>query len=80
MHVYSTCAFDSTRLHFVFEMSCIAGTFFLISLIIHALKPADIHVGWVHMFKISLIVLASVVGALNIIAILKNIQFTKNKI
>jgi hypothetical protein len=53
---------------------------FLISLILHALKPSDFHSGWVHVFKICLIVLAWVVGVFNIIAILKNIQITKNKI
>lgn len=53
---------------------------FLISLILHILKPADFHAGWIHVFKICLIVLAWVVGILNIVAILKNIQFTKNKI
>ena len=53
---------------------------FLISLILHALRPVDYHAGWVHMFKICLIVLSVVVGAFNIIAILKNIQFTRNKI
>jgi hypothetical protein len=53
---------------------------FLISLILHALKPADFHAGWVHMFEICLVVLALVVGIFNIIAILKNIQFPKNKI
>jgi len=52
----------------------------LVSLILHVLKPADFHSGWVHMFKICLIVLALVVGVFNIIAVLKNIQFTKNKI
>ena len=52
----------------------------LVSLIIHALRPGDFHAGWVHMFKICLIILASVVGVFNIAAILKNIQFTKNKI
>ena len=53
---------------------------FLISLILHALKPDDIHAGWVHMFKICLIVLGIVVGGFNLVAILKNIQFTKTKI
>ena len=53
---------------------------FLVSLVLHALKPADFHTGWVHMFKICLFVLALVVGVLNIVAIFKNIQFTKNKI
>ena len=53
---------------------------FLISLILHALKPAGFHAGWVHMFKICLIILALVVGVLNLAAIFKNIQFTKNKI
>jgi hypothetical protein len=53
---------------------------FLVSLILHALKPADFHAGWLHMLKICLIILALVVGVLNIVAILKNIQFTKNKI
>jgi len=53
---------------------------FLVSVVLHALKPADFHTGWVHMFKICLVVLAFVVGILNIVAILKNIQFTKNKI
>ena len=54
---------------------------FLISLVLHALRPAEFHAGgWVHMFKICLIVLSIVVGTLNIVAIAKNIQFTKNKI
>ncbi len=53
---------------------------FLVSLILHALKPAVFHAGWVHMFKICLVVLALVVGIVNAIAILKNVQFTKNKI
>ncbi len=53
---------------------------FLISLILHALRPTDFHAGWVHMFKICLIVLALVMGGFNIVAILKNIQFTKKKI
>ena len=53
---------------------------FLISLIIHALKPGDFHAGWVHMFKICLIVLAVVTGIYNSVAISKNVQFTKNKI
>jgi len=52
----------------------------LVSLILHALKPEDFHAGWVHMFKICLTILAIVVGALNLVAILKNIQCTKNKI
>ena len=52
---------------------------FLVSLILHAIKPADFHEGWVHIFKICLIILAVVVGVFNIIAILKNLQFTKNK-
>jgi hypothetical protein len=47
---------------------------------LHALKPADLHAGWMHMFKISLVVLASVVGVFNMIAIFKNIQLTKNKL
>ena len=54
---------------------------FLISLVLHFLKPADFHAaGWVHMFKICLVILGLVVGIFNIIAIVKNIQFTKNKI
>ena len=53
---------------------------FLISLILHALKPTDFHAGWVHMSRICLIVLALVVGVFNVVAILKNIQFKKNKL
>ena len=53
---------------------------FLVSLGLHALKPESFHSGWVHMFKICLIVLGVVVGIFNIIAIAKNLQFTKNKI
>jgi len=52
----------------------------LTSLILHALKPTDFHASWLHMFKICLVVLSIVVGVFNIIAILKNIQCTKNKI
>ena len=53
---------------------------FLISLALHALKPDDFHAGWAPMYKFCLIVLGVVVGIFNIAAILKNIQFTKNKI
>jgi len=53
---------------------------FLVSLILHALKPGDFHAVLVHMFKLCLIILSLVVGVLNMAAILKNIQFTKNKI
>jgi len=53
---------------------------FLVSLILHALKPTGFHAGWVHMFKICLIVSAVVVGIFNTVAIFKNIQFTKKKI
>ena len=53
---------------------------FLVSVILHLIKPADFHVGWVHMFKICLIILAVVVVVLNTVAIFKNIQFTKKKI
>jgi hypothetical protein len=53
---------------------------FLISLVLHTIKPADFHAGWVPMFKFCLTVLAAVVGIFNIAAIAKNIQFTKNKI
>ncbi len=53
---------------------------FLVSLVLHALRPTDFHAGWVHMFKICLVVLGLVVGLLNAVAIFKNIQFTKNKI
>jgi len=53
---------------------------FLVSLVLHALKPANFHEDWVHIFKISLIILAYVVGLFNIVAILKNIQLAKNKL
>ena len=53
---------------------------FLISLILHTLKPTDFQGDWVPMFKICLTVLAFVVGIFNIVAILKNIQLVKNKI
>ena len=53
---------------------------FLVSLILHGHKPASFHAGWMPMFKICLAALAGVVGVLNIVAIFKNIQFTKNKI
>jgi hypothetical protein len=52
----------------------------LTSVILHALRPADFHAGWLHMFKICLAVLAFVVGIFNIVAVIKNIQLTKNKI
>jgi hypothetical protein len=52
---------------------------FLLSLILHALKPADFHPGGIHMFRICMTVLLVVVGIFNAVAILKNIQFTKNK-
>lgn len=53
---------------------------FLTSIIAHVLKPDDIHAGWAHVFKICLVFLALVMGVFNIIAILKNVQFVKNKI
>ena len=53
---------------------------FLISLCLHALGSDQPHTGWVHMFKICLVILALVVSCLNIVAISKNIQFIKNKI
>jgi high-affinity Fe2+/Pb2+ permease len=78
---------------FVVLLSCVFALFlflicgfsilvivFLLSLGLHALRPADFHAGWQHMFKICLIVLALVIGILNSVAIIKNIQFTKNKI
>jgi len=52
----------------------------MVSLILHTIKPADFHASWLHMFKICLVVLALVVGIFNLVAVLKNIQFTKNKI
>jgi hypothetical protein len=52
---------------------------FLVSLILHALRPADFHEGWVPMFKFCMIVLALVIGIFNMIAIFKNIQIPKNK-
>jgi len=65
---------------FLFGGTSILLIIFLISLILHVLRPDDFHAGWVHMFKICLIILGLVVGAFNITAIIKNIQFTKNKI
>jgi hypothetical protein len=54
---------------------------FLISLIAHVLRPSSFNFGlWVHIFKICLIGLAVVLGTLNLVAIFKNIQFTKKKI
>jgi len=53
---------------------------FLISWGLHIVRPAVFHAGWVPMFKICLIILAVVTGVLNSVAIIRNIQFTKNKI
>jgi len=53
---------------------------FLLAWGLHALRPAVLHAGWVHMFKICLIILAVVTGIFNSVAIIRNIQFTKNKI
>jgi len=52
----------------------------LSSVLLHAFRPSEVHSGWVHMFKICLIILGAVVGIFNLVAILKNIQFTKKKI
>ena len=52
----------------------------LVSWVLHALRPAGFHAGWLHMFKICLIVLAVVTGIFNGVAIIKNIQLTKHKI
>jgi len=53
---------------------------FLISLMLHSLKPVDFTGNWVHMFKICLLVLAGVIGLFNIVAIFKNIQLSKSSI
>jgi len=53
---------------------------FLVSLLLHALKPEDFHASWWHMYKICLIILSIVMGILNLAAIIKNVQFTINKI
>ena len=53
---------------------------FLISIILHALRPGNFHEGWVPMVRFCLTALAVVVGILNAVAIFKNIQFTKNKL
>ena len=53
---------------------------FLIFIILHMLRPSDMHGNLVHIYKISLIILAFVVGCFNILAIAKNIQLTKEKI
>jgi hypothetical protein len=52
----------------------------LVSWGLHALRPAGFHAGWMHMFKICLIILAVVTGIFNSVAIIKNIQWTKHKI
>ena len=52
---------------------------FLVSLILHAFKAVDFHMGWAHVFRICLAILALVVGFFNVVAVLRNIQFTKNK-
>jgi len=51
---------------------------FIISLILHSLKPIHFPGHWVHMFRICLLVLGVVIGFFDIIAILKNIKFSKN--
>ncbi|MDE1920169.1 MAG: hypothetical protein KGJ09_03780 [Candidatus Omnitrophica bacterium] len=53
---------------------------FLVFLAMHAIKPAGFHAGWVHVFKICLFFLASIIGVFTVFAIAKNVQFTKNKI
>ena len=53
---------------------------FLISLGLHAARPADFHAGWLHMFKICLIALSVVTGVFNGVAIVRNIKLTRNKI
>ena len=54
---------------------------FLVTLALHALKPEYFHANlWWQMFKICLKILVIVVACFNIIAIIKNIQFTKNKL
>lgn len=50
---------------------------FLVSLILHAINPENFHAGWLHMFKICLVILGAVVACFNVLAIVKNIQFTK---
>jgi hypothetical protein len=53
---------------------------FLISLGLHAVRHSAFHTGWVHMFKICLIILAAVTAIFNLTAIARNIQTPKNKI
>ncbi len=70
-------AFVFSLLTFLICGFAILPIVFLVSLLIQAVKPSELHAGWVHMFKICLIILGLVVGIFNIIAILKNIQLTK---
>ena len=49
----------------------------LTSVILHAVRPVDFHSGWVHMFKICLIILTFVIGVFTLTAIFKNVQFSK---
>jgi len=53
---------------------------FLLAWGLHALRPAGFHADWAPMFKICLIILAAVIGIYNMVAIIKNIQLTKNKV
>ena len=57
--------------------SCILMTILLVSWMIHIAHPHAPYPGWVHMLKISLLVLAMVIGVFNLIAIMKNIQMSR---
>lgn len=52
----------------------------MISILLNAFRPSDVHMEWAHMLKPCLIILAVVVVVFNVIAIFKNVQWTKKKI
>ncbi|MDE2027197.1 MAG: hypothetical protein KGK03_04905 [Candidatus Omnitrophica bacterium] len=52
---------------------------FLVFLVLHAVKVTGFHTEWIHVFKICLLFLGVVTGIFTVIAIVKNLQLTKNK-
>jgi len=58
----------------------VLAALFLISLALRVFILSDSSGNWIHVVKMSMAALGAVIGALNILAILKNIKISKNRL
>ena len=58
----------------------ILAALFLISVVLRPFMPAEFHIIWLTIIKICMVALAVVMGILNILAMIQNVKFTKQKI